>query len=82
MGFQFKTLSLSVLATAALVACGGGGGDAAVAPAPTAVAQGVTATLAALGNPPAVTAANTTSTAYDLVAAIGDTWRCKAINTG
>jgi len=37
--------------------------------------------LAALGNPPAVTAAITTSTAYDLVAAIGDTWRCKAINT-
>jgi len=86
MGFQFKTLSLSVLAAAALVACGGGGGGAAVAPtaptAPPTVAQGVTATLAALGNPPAVTAANTTSTAFDLVAAIGDTWHVNFDSTG
>jgi hypothetical protein len=83
MSFQFKTLSLSVLAAAALVACGGGGGDAAVTPtAPPTVAQGVTATLAALGNPPAVTATNTTSTAYDLVAAIGDTWRVNFDSNG
>jgi len=38
--------------------------------------------LAALGNPPAVTATNTTSTAYDLVAAIGDTWRVNFDSTG
>lgn len=55
----------------------GGGGDpvAAPAPAPVSVAAGFDTTLTALGTPSVVTATNATSTAYDLVAAVGDTWR-------
>jgi hypothetical protein len=76
MGFRFKTIGLSLIASAALLACGGGD-DAVVAPVTPAstVAAGVSTTLAALGTPAAVTATNATSTAFDVVAAIGDTWR-------
>jgi len=90
----FKLIGLTLVATAALLACGGGGSsnptDAAgtgstgtgstgtgtgTGTTSSTVELGVSNTLAALGNPPAVTSANATSTAFDLVATIGDTWK-------
>lgn len=87
MNARIASFGLSCLAVAVLTACGGGSSDTtAAAPAtpatPATVAAGVTTTLTALGNPAAVTAANATSTAYDLVAAIGDTWRVNFDSTG
>ena len=73
MNFRMKAVSLSIIASAALMACGGGGGDA-VTPAaapPADVAAAAATTLTALGSPAAVTATNGTSTAYDVVAATG-----------
>lgn len=81
MGFRFKTISLSLIASAALVACGGND-DVAVTPAAPTVAAGVATTLAALGNPTVVAPATAGSTAYDVVAAIGDTWRFEFDTTG
>lgn len=82
MNFRMKAVGLSLIASAVLVACGGGGSGDAVTPAAAPTAAGAATTLTALGSPAAVTAANSTSTAYDVVAAIGDTWRIEFDTTG
>lgn len=86
MRFNLKAIGFPVIATAVLVACGGGGDSVTATPAtpatPTTVSSGVTSTLAALGNPSAIAGTNATSTAFDLVAAIGDTWRVNFDTTG
>lgn len=70
-----KTKLAALTIAALLAACGGGGGgSASTTPATDTVTNGVTTTVNTSGAA-AIAASNATSTAYNLVADIGDSWQ-------
>lgn len=74
-------IKLAALATAALLAGCGGSGSSSTTATTDATTTASTATATALGAA-SVTASNATSTAYNLVADIGDSWKVNLDSTG